>query len=294
MVPFGLPDDDFDRTAAALPPVLKGVRPGIAATDTVLLWGGSLLDWQDPVTLIEAVAALAPRRPELKLVFMGTKHPNPLVKPMRAVAASRERAEALGVLDRHVFFNDWVPYTERARYLAEADLGVSTHREHLETHFAFRTRMLDYVWARLPIVCTDGDVFARLVRSEGLGAAVPPGDAAALAQAIDRLLADDAARAAARAALGRLGRELHWSRVVAPLARFLEAPASAADHAVGLARVRADLQGGYRVSKWLKRTALRMGVTERRVEQLKRLGLVRALVVVRNRVALARAMRRAR
>ena len=294
VVPFGLPDDDFDRTAAALPPVLKGVRPGIAATDTVLLWGGSLLDWQDPVTLIEAVAALAPRRPELKLVFMGTKHPNPLVKPMRAVAASRERAEALGVLDRHVFFNDWVPYTERARYLAEADLGVSTHREHLETHFAFRTRMLDYVWARLPIVCTDGDVFARLVRSEGLGAAVPPGDAAALAQAIDRLLGDDAARASARAALGRLGRELHWSRVVAPLARFLEAPASAADHAVGLARVRADLQGGYRLSKWLKRTALRMGVTERRVEQLKRLGLVRALVVVRNRVALARAMRRAR
>ena len=294
VVPFGLPDDDFDRTAAALPPVLKGVRPGIAATDTVLLWGGSLLDWQDPVTLIEAVAALAPRRPELKLVFMGTKHPNPLVKPMRAVAASRERAEALGVLDRHVFFNDWVPYAERARYLAEADLGVSTHREHLETHFAFRTRMLDYVWARLPIVCTDGDIFARLVRSEGLGAAVAPGDAGALAEAIDRLLGDDAARASARAALGRLGRELHWSRVVAPLARFLEAPASAADHAAGLARVRADLQGGYRVSKWLKRTALRLGVTERRVEQLKRLGVVRGLVVVRNRVALARAMRRAR
>jgi hypothetical protein len=48
------------------------------------------------------------------------------------------------------------------------------------------------------------------------------------------------------------------------------------------------------VSKWLKRTALRVGVSERRVEQLKRLSLVRALVVVRNRVALARAMRRAR
>jgi len=270
------------------------VRPGIAAGDTVLLWGGSLLDWQDPVTLIEAVALLAPRRPDLKLLFMGTKHPNPLVKPMRAVAASRERAETLGVLDRHVFFNDWVPYAERARYLAEADLGVSTHREHLETHFSFRTRMLDYVWARLPIVCTDGDVFARLVRSEGLGATVPPGDATALAQAIDRLLADTAARTAARAALARVGREMQWSRVVAPLARFLEAPASAADHAVGLARVRATLQGGYRVSKWLKRTALRLGVTERRVEQLKRTTLVRGVMNVRNRVALARAMRRAR
>ena len=145
--------------------------------------------------------------------------------------------------------------------------------------------MLDYVWARLPIVCTDGDVFAHLVRSEGLGAVVPPGDATALAHAIDRLLGDEAARSSAGAALGRLGRELHWSRVVAPLARFLEAPASAANHAVGLARVRANLQGGYRGSKWLKRTALRLGVTERRVEQLKRLGLVRALVAMRNRVA---------
>jgi glycosyltransferase involved in cell wall biosynthesis len=129
VVPFGLPDAPFEATAAALPPVLKGVRPGIAATDTVLLWGGSLLDWQDPVTLIEAVAALAPRRPDLRLVFMGTRHPNPLVAPMRAVEASRARARELGVLDSHVFFNDWVPYTERARWLAEADLGVSTHRE---------------------------------------------------------------------------------------------------------------------------------------------------------------------
>jgi hypothetical protein len=294
VVPFGLPDADFDRTAAALPPVLKGVRPGIAPADTVLLWGGSLLDWQDPVTLVEAVAALAPRRPDLRLVFMGTKHPNPLVAPMRAVAESRDRARALGVLDRHVFFNDWVPYAERARWLAEADLGVSTHREHLETHFAFRTRMLDYVWARLPIVCTDGDTFARLVRREGLGAVVPPGDAGALAAAIERLLGDPSARAAARDGLARVGRDMQWSRVVAPLARFLAAPAHAADRAVGVARVRADLEGGYRLSKWLRRTALRLGMSEQRVEQLKRTALVRGLVVVRNRVALARALRRAR
>ena len=155
----------------------------------MLLWAGSLLDWQDPLTLIRAVATLAARRPDVKLFFMGTKHPNPLVAPMRVVEESRALARDLGVLDRHVFFNDWVPYEQRARYLAEADLGVSTHREHLETHFAFRTRMLDYVWAGLPIVCTRGDVFADLVAARGLGAAVPPGDVDALAQAID-----DAAR----------------------------------------------------------------------------------------------------
>jgi hypothetical protein len=212
---------------------------------------------------------------------------------MRAVEESRERARALGLLDRHVFFNDWVPYTERARYLAEADLGVSTHREHLETHFAFRTRMLDYVWARLPIVCTDGDVFAALVRREGLGAVVPPGDPAALAGAIDRLLGDAGARAAAREHLLRLGRELQWSRVVAPLERYVRDPRPAADRAVGVARVHADLARSYRLSKWLKRTALRLGVTERRVEQLKRTKIAELFVIWRNQRALARARRRA-
>ena len=64
-----------------------------------------------------------------------------------------------------MIFNDWVPYDERALYLMEADLGVSTHHAHLETRYAFRTRMLDYLWARLPIVCTEGDHFGDLVRT---------------------------------------------------------------------------------------------------------------------------------
>jgi hypothetical protein len=44
----------------------------------------------------------------------------------------------------------------------------------------------------------------------------------------------------------------------------------------------------------MKRTAMRLGMSERRVEQLKRLGLVQGAVVLRNRIALARAVRRAR
>ena len=56
--------------------------------------------------------------------------------------------------------------------------------DHLETRFSFRTRMLDYLWATLPIVCTRGDHFAELVEREGLGLTVPYGDPEALAAAI--------------------------------------------------------------------------------------------------------------
>ncbi|MCK8653455.1 hypothetical protein M1M06_30805, partial [Ralstonia insidiosa] len=145
VVPFGLPEMPIDEavtraaaaagantTAAAhgLPHVMKGVWPGIGVHDRVLLWAGSLLDWQDPLTLIRAVAQLSRTRGDVKLVFMGTRHPNPLVSPMKVVEESRALASQLGVLDTHVFFNDWVPYEQRALFLRDADLGLSTHREH--------------------------------------------------------------------------------------------------------------------------------------------------------------------
>jgi hypothetical protein len=114
VVPFGLPDQRFDQQPAS---VLKGVRHGIRASDHVLLWGGSILDWQDPQTLVRAVASIAARRDDIKLFFMGTRHPNPQIPPMRAVQEAVALARDLSVLDTHVFFNDWVPYADRWRYL---------------------------------------------------------------------------------------------------------------------------------------------------------------------------------
>jgi glycosyltransferase involved in cell wall biosynthesis len=302
VVPFGLPDmsvADFDapararRVAAGRPAgVLKGVHPAIGAHDKVLLWGGSLLDWQDPEMLIEAVALLTAERPDIRLFFMGVRHPNPQVAPMTVVQRCRDLAQARGLLDTHVIFNDWVPYEERGAYLMEADLGVSTHQAHLETRYAFRTRMLDYIWARLPIVCTEGDHFGELVRERGLGRSVPPVDPRALAHAITTLLDDPAASAAARAALEVAAREMTWSKVVEPLAAYCAAPAFAGDRADRVERFHAALARSFQGTRLLKRTLLRLGVGEGRIESVKRLSAVRAMMTLRNRAAIWRARQR--
>ena len=138
-------------------------------------------------------------------------------------------AGELGVLNISVFFNDWVAYDERARYLLESDIGVSTHRDHLETRFSFRTRMLDYIWAGLPIVCTDGDVFASMVNDHRLGLTVPPGNVTALADAIERLLGDPRELDECRRRLLEQADHFRWRAVVAPIARFCAAPHLAAD-----------------------------------------------------------------
>lgn len=226
VVPFGLEHEAPVHERA----VLKGVHPGIAENDKLLLWSGGLYNWFDPLTLIRAVAKVAETRPEVKLYFLGTKHPHPGVPEMKIVSDSRALAAELGVADTHVFFNgSWVEYKDRGNYLAEADLGVSTHHSHIETTFSFRTRILDYLWASLPMVVTEGDHFAQLVDERGLGRAVPAGDTDALAAAIEDLLFSRGALAKAKKAIAQLRPEYEWDAVLAPLVEFVADAHYAAD-----------------------------------------------------------------
>ena len=124
--------------------------------------------------------------------------------------------------------DSWVPYAERHRYLLESDVGVSLHRSGVESEFAFRTRVLDYLWCGVPMVVTAGDELAARVEREDLGRVVRPDDPAAVAEAIAALLdAPDTAARATRIAAAR--DELRWSRVVEPLRAFCLAPRRAPD-----------------------------------------------------------------
>jgi len=243
---------------------MKGVHHGIRTSDHVLLWAGSILDWLDPQVLIRAVARLAKRRDDIKLFFMGTRHPNPDVPPMKAVEDAVALARELGVVNNSVFFNDWVAYSDRWRYLSEADLGLSTHGDHLETRLSFRTRILDYIWAGLPIVCTTGDTFAGLVSERGLGRVVPPGDADALALAIEQLLGDRDERARCRQQLLALADEFRWSRVVQPLNDFCGAPHLAADRTPQGRRMQRQVAKRVIAMRWAKNLASQLGLSRRR------------------------------
>ncbi|HEX6390507.1 MAG TPA: hypothetical protein VFZ89_13695, partial [Solirubrobacteraceae bacterium] len=140
VVPFGTP---------AAPAQAR--RNPFDPSDEVVLWNGGIWPWLDPQTAIRAVAQVAQRRPRVRLVFMGNATQVPA---QRATAAARDLAKELGVLGRHVTFNDaWVPYDERADWLLHAHAALYAHHDNLETRFAFRTRLLDCFWAQLPAVC---------------------------------------------------------------------------------------------------------------------------------------------
>ncbi|MCW2740955.1 MAG: glycosyltransferase [Blastococcus sp.] len=235
VVPFGLPAEPPRRTG----PGVRGVVPGIGADDRIIIWAGGVYNWFDPETVVRAVDLLRRDVPTVRLYFMGMTHPNPDVPRMRTATRTRELSDRLGLTGSHVFFNaGWVDYDERQNYLLDADIGVTTHFDHLETTFSFRTRVLDYLWAGLPVVSTVGDHFGSLVEQRGLGAAVRENDVEGLRAALERLLTDPGAAAAAREAVGVVREEYAWPRALAPLLAFCRDPRPAPDRAAGAVAVR--------------------------------------------------------
>lgn len=237
-VPFGTPESPPVHSGV---PAARGVLPGIEETARIAIWAGGIYNWFDPLSLIRAWPAVMAAVPSARLLFMGLKHPNPDVPEMAMAASAVALAESLGLRDKGVTFNlGWVPYERRADFLLEADIGVSTHYNHLETRLSFRTRFLDYIWAGLPVLATEGDSFAEWAAFTGAGRVVPFEDVGAIESALITLLGDEAARAECRAAVVAAAPDFTWARALEPLVSYCAAPWRAADLASG----KPDLAGG--------------------------------------------------
>ncbi len=225
VVPFGLSQAPATHTRA----VVRGVWPQVSPEDKIILWGGGLWPWMDPLTAIRAMAHLWRQRQDVRLIFPGTRHPNPAMQnaPSHLLAAQQLAGE-LGLADRAVLWGDWVAYADWANVLLESDLALSLHFEQtLETRWAFRTRILDYLWAGLPMVVTGGDATSEVVEKYGVGMITASQDAPGVAAALLQLLDQPRAEWAERFELAR--RQFTWESAAQPLLEFCRQPRRAPD-----------------------------------------------------------------
>lgn len=228
-VPYGISDEAPQHTQ----PVLKGKDLLFDEKDSVILWGGGLWKWFDPCSVIRAMHAISPERRDIKLLFLGAKRAasgsnelNIAYATEEAIALSKE----LGLYQRNVFFHeDWIPYEERQNYLLEADIGISTHFECLETRFSFRTRLLDYLWTELPILATEGDELSEYVQQQQLGLIVSPGNIAQLRDAILRLVDERQFRAQCRENIRHCRQQFLWPHLIRQLENFCASPYRSCD-----------------------------------------------------------------
>lgn len=219
IVPFGM-------TSKPPQKVREGFREkfNLKSSDKLLIWGGGIWNWFDPLTLLTAMKILSKKRNDIKLVFMGLIHPNAAAIPAMSMAIeAKNLANTFGLEGHSVFFNDtWIPYDERENYLLDADIGVSTHFEHLETRFSFRTRLLDYIWAGLPIVATQGDVFGEFIEKHQIGIAVPPNNSQKIADAIEKIVDDPVLLQKMKDNIVQVQSQFYWENVVKPIENMID------------------------------------------------------------------------
>lgn len=220
---FGIPDE---------PPVqngrpLRSRLPQAWKDDFILLWSSKILAWQDPVTLLRAMDLLKNDEPRLRLVFLGVGPLSTADRPLWFDPASLRTREAvqaasdLGLTGNSVFFiSDRVPYRDIGSFYRDADAAVATYPDSLETRFCLGSRILDYVWAGLPMVVSGGELQRQFVEGQRLGAVVRPGDPEALADAIRRVKAAVVAYRGDGSAFKTAQASLKWSVVTRPIIDF--------------------------------------------------------------------------
>ena len=161
--------------------------------------------------MIEAMPAIVAQHPQALYAVVGATHPN-LVRSqgesLRETLAVRARE--LGVEANVQFIDAFVEQEELLDMLQASDVYVTPYLNMAQV----TSGTLSYAVAvGKPIVATPY-VHAQEILADGHGIIVPPGDPAALADAVLRLLDDERLRDSLSRAAYERGRTMLWPRVV--------------------------------------------------------------------------------
>jgi hypothetical protein len=192
----------------------------VPAGESDVLFGG-VYDWYDADLVLDAWPHVLAKVPSARLLFSET--PNRSSTPQSRLDDAKARAGREGWLGRSVIVLPWASVETRGGLYRRCRVAAVAQRPSLETSLSFRTRLLDYLWAGLPVVTTDGGAGARLVAESGAGR-VTPADPQALAAALVAYLTDGAARDAAAARALKAATAYRWDRTLRPLLNYTAAP----------------------------------------------------------------------
>jgi glycogen synthase len=237
---FELPPEKVDVLPNGVDPARWQVAPEQVAAarrrwggeGPLLAYGGRLVHEKGVQDLLAAVPRLRRRHPGLRLVVAGTGP---------AAGELRDRARALR-LGRAVTFAGFIPDTELAALVAAADCAVVPSR-----YEPFGMVALEAAAAGTPVAVAEVGGLAEIVADGVTGVRFAPGDPAALAAAVDRLLADEVlGRRLVRNARAVTAAEHDWAGVAGrTVATYtLAATQERALHAAGRAAPRLVVRDG--------------------------------------------------
>lgn len=202
------------------PPLISDVAARKNDEFTILLMG-ALLPWYDYETLFKALHLLNKKTQAFRLVIMGG---NAKTLKFDGTTYVKKLAHDYGLEDRTTITGLFA-FRGRASFYSQADIGLVLGMRTLEDELSTRTRILDYLWGRLPIVTSGNDTLSDLAVSRRCGLHFNPGDYENLFQIFHELAKERRLLTEYRKNIESvLQKDLNPSKCLEPLASFLENP----------------------------------------------------------------------
>jgi glycosyltransferase involved in cell wall biosynthesis len=132
-----------------------------------LLWYGGLYSWFDIGSLVPGLLQIKNKYKDFQFILAGAK--NPYVADPSLVAAYNSSMKTLEPIKDFLIEIPHQSYEKRFITYSKSSAIVYINKNGLENELAWRTRLVDYVLAKKPIITNGGDPLGEELISGGLG-----------------------------------------------------------------------------------------------------------------------------
>jgi glycosyltransferase involved in cell wall biosynthesis len=202
-LPNGVNFERFDKA--------NSLREGEGTRAPTLLYSGTLdMRWGVDLPL-QSMPKLLEKVPEARLLIAGTGEAEDELKSI---------AQSLG-LGESVQFLGMIPYEDLPKVMATADVGLATSREEIFRHFASPLKIVEYMAAGLPVICSGGGEAELMIDESGGGINIPFSPEA-FAEAAQSLLTSQQKLGTCRQAAIAYAKSRTWENLALQLTEFLD------------------------------------------------------------------------
>jgi glycosyltransferase involved in cell wall biosynthesis len=224
IVPYGIYRED---AVATHQPISKLIGKD-AGNFKKVLWFGGIYPWFDLRVLVSSVKAANASVPT-KLIIVGAR--NPFNSHPDFVKKYEELVDYIKTeqLEDTVIMQDWVSFDDRANWYLDSDLVVVVNKLGEENGLAWRTRLVDFMWADLPIITNGGDPLGEELLAADAAMRFSGSSASDMSSDLVALLGDEGRLRSLKANIVKLRANYFWDVATSRLAEKVSAGERASD-----------------------------------------------------------------
>jgi len=151
------------------------------ANNTVLLYLGGMTRIRGIVELIEAVAIVKEKYPDLLLYLVGGFSPKSFGETIKNLTAKLEIEENVRLIPP-------VSYEKVKNYLSRASIGIVTYLPYANNMSCLPNKLFEYMACGLPVVASNFPLYRQVIEDAGCGKLVDPKNPMEIASAVEELV----------------------------------------------------------------------------------------------------------